>query len=157
MVSFLEITGGISHLPEASIMRLTRGSDYGLRGMLYMARQPLGQICLVSQVAAAENLPETYLAKIFQDLARNRLLISHRGAKGGFSLIDHPQDISLLDIIEAVEGRIAIAPCLDAREGCERVDLCEIHPVLDSAQAQMLSVLKNTTLADLVLGKNDRE
>lgn len=138
-------------------MRLTRGSDYGLRGMLYMARQPLGQICLVSQVASAEDLPETYLAKIFQDLARNRLLISHRGAKGGFSLIDDPQDISLLDIIEAVEGHIAIAPCLDMREGCDRVGVCEIHDVLDSAQAQMLSVLKNTTLADLVPGRSDRE
>jgi Rrf2 family protein len=130
-------------------MRLTRGSDYGLRGMLYMARQPVGQVCLVSQVADAENLPESYLAKIFQDLARNKLLMSHRGAKGGFSLISNPQDISLLQIIEAVEGPIAIAPCLDVREGCERIRLCEIYDALDSAQAQMISVLKNTTLADL--------
>lgn len=130
-------------------MRLTRGSDYGLRGMLYMARQPVGQVCLVSQVADAENLPESYLAKIFQDLARNKLLMSHRGAKGGFSLINNPQDISLLQIIEAVEGPIGIAPCLDVREGCERVSLCEIYDALDSAQAQMISVLKNTTLGDL--------
>ena len=130
-------------------MRLTRGSDYGLRGMLYMARQPVGQVCLVSQVAAAENLPESYLAKIFQDLARNKLLMSHRGAKGGFSLIDHPQEISLLQIIEAVEGPIALAPCLDVREGCELVGLCEIYDALDSAQAQMVSVLRSTSLADL--------
>jgi Rrf2 family iron-sulfur cluster assembly transcriptional regulator len=134
-------------------MRLTRGSDYGLRGMLYMARQPLGQVCLVSQVAAAENLPESYLAKIFQDLARNRLLMSHRGAKGGFSLVNDPQNISLLDIIEAVEGPVAIAPCLDVREGCDRMELCEIYEALDLAQAHMLSVLKNTSLADLVDGK----
>jgi Rrf2 family protein len=120
--------------------------------MLYMARQPLGQVCLVSQVAAAENLPESYLAKIFQDLARSRLLMSHRGAKGGFSLVSNPQEINLLQIIEAVEGPIAIAPCLDTREGCERVELCEIFGVLDSAQAQMVSILENTTLADLVTG-----
>jgi Rrf2 family iron-sulfur cluster assembly transcriptional regulator len=135
-------------------MRLTRGSDYGLRGMLYMARQPLGQVCLVSQVAAAEELPESYLAKIFQDLARSRLLISHRGAKGGFSLVDDPQEINLLQIIEAVEGPIALAPCLDIREGCDRVNLCEIYDALDSAQAQMISVLENTTLADLVAKPN---
>ena len=131
-------------------MRLTRGSDYGLRGMLYMARQPLGQVCLVSQVAAAENLPESYLAKIFQDLARNRLLISHRGAKGGFSLVNDPKQITLLQVIEAVEGPVAIAPCLDVREGCERAGLCRIYDVLDAAQAQMITVLKNTSLADLV-------
>ena len=135
-------------------MRLTRGSDYGLRGMLYMARQPLGQVCLVSQVAAAEELPESYLAKIFQDLARSRLLISHRGAKGGFSLVDDPQEINLLQIIEAVEGPIALAPCLDIREGCDRVNLCEIYDALYSAQAQMISVLESTTLADLVAKPN---
>ncbi len=138
-------------------MRLTRGSDYGLRGMLYMARQPLGQVCLVSQVAAAEKLPESYLAKIFQDLARNRLLISHRGAKGGFSLVNEPEHITLLDIIEAVEGPVAIAPCLDEREGCERSDFCEIHDALESAQSHLVSVLKGTSLADLMNGRNDRE
>ena len=131
-------------------MRLTRGSDYGLRGMLYMARQPRGRVCLVSEIAAAEDLPESYLAKIFQDLARNRLLASHRGAKGGFSLVNEPHEINLLQIIEAVEGPIAIAPCLDVREGCDRVELCEIYDALEAAQTQMLSVLKNTTLADLV-------
>jgi Rrf2 family protein len=135
-------------------MRLTRGSDYGLRGMLYMARQPLGEVCLVSQVACAEDLPESYLAKIFQDLARSRLLMSHRGAKGGFSLVHDPRDINLLQVIEAVEGPIAIAPCLDTREGCERAGLCEIHDALDVAQSQLISVLMNTTLADLVNGKN---
>ena len=135
-------------------MRLTRGSDYGLRGMVYMARQPVGQVCLVSQVAAAEDLPESYLAKIFQDLARNRLLISHRGAKGGFSLVSEPGEVNLLQIIEAVEGPIALAPCLDVREGCERIEICEIYGALDSAQAQMTSVLKNTTLADLVAKQN---
>jgi len=135
---------------EASIMRLTRGSDYGLRGMLYMARQPRGRVCLVSEVATAENLPESYLAKIFQDLARNRLLTSHRGAKGGFSLVNGPQEINLLQIIEAVEGPIAIAPCLDVREGCNYTELCKIYDALDVAQAKMISVLQNTSLADLM-------
>ncbi|UCC86638.1 MAG: Rrf2 family transcriptional regulator [Anaerolineales bacterium] len=130
-------------------MRITRGSDYGLRGMLYMARQPMGQVCLVSQVAAAESLPESYLAKIFQDLARHRLLMSHRGAKGGFSLLSNPEEINLLQIIEALQGPVAIAPCLDKREGCERSPLCEISEALDLAQEQMLAVLKSTTLADL--------
>ena len=135
-------------------MRLTRGSDYGMRGMVYMARQPVGQVCLVSQVAAAEDLPESYLAKIFQDLARNRLLISHRGAKGGFSLVSEPEEINLLQIIEAVEGPIALAPCLDVREGCERIKICEIYEALDSAQTQLTLVLKTTTLADLVAKQN---
>ncbi len=136
-------------------MRLTRGSDYGLRGMLYMTRLPRGQVCLVGEVAAAENLPESYLAKIFQDLARSRLLVSHRGAKGGFSLVNDPREINLLQIIEAVEGPIAIVPCLDAREGCDRAELCKVHETLDAAQSQMISILAKTTLADLMSNGND--
>ncbi len=131
-------------------MRLTRGSDYGLRGMLYMTHLPRGQVCLVGEVAAAENLPESYLAKIFQDLARNRLLVSHRGAKGGFSLVNDPSEINLLQIIEAVEGPIAIVPCLDAREGCNQAESCKVYETLDAAQSQMISVLAKTTLADLM-------
>ena len=109
-------------------MRLTRGSDYGLRGMLYMARQPLGQVCLVSQVAAAEELPESYLAKIFQDLARSRLLISHRGAKGGFSLVDDPQEINLLQVWDSlstvviISGVLMLALGLLAYLGNRRID-----------------------------------
>ncbi len=136
-------------------MRLTRGSDYGLRGMLYMTHLPRGQICLVSEVAAAENLPESYLAKIFQDLARSRLLVSHRGAKGGFSLVNDPHEINLLQIIEAVEGPIAIVPCLDAREGCDQAESCKVHETLDAAQSQMISVLAKTTLADLMFDSDN--
>jgi Rrf2 family protein len=80
--------------------------------------------------------------------------MSHRGAKGGFSLVSEPEEVNLLQIIEAVEGPIALAPCLDVREGCERIKICEIYEALDSAQAQMTLVLKTTTLADLVVKQN---
>jgi Rrf2 family iron-sulfur cluster assembly transcriptional regulator len=133
-------------------MRLTRGSDYGLRGMLYLAKLPLGKVALVSEVAVAENLPESYLAKIFQDLTRNGLLLSHRGAKGGFSLVRLPSEITMQDIIEAVEGPIAISPCLDEREGCVRIDDCQAYPALAAAQERLLGILGRTTLADLNRG-----
>jgi Rrf2 family protein len=82
--------------------------------------------------------------------------MSHRGAKGGFSLVNDPSEISLLDIIEAVEGPIAIAPCLDNRQGCDRVEQCEIYYTLDQAQSKMVSVLKNTSLADLATNHDGR-
>jgi Rrf2 family protein len=85
------------------------------------------------------------------------LLVSHRGAKGGFSLVVDPQEINLLQIIEAVEGPIAIVPCLDAREGCNQAESCKVLETLDAAQSQMVSVLAKTTLADLMLdGDNGR-
>jgi Rrf2 family iron-sulfur cluster assembly transcriptional regulator len=133
-------------------MRLTKGSDYGLRGMLYLAKQPQGKVALVSEVAGAEDLPESYLAKIFQDLTRSGLLLSHRGAKGGFSLVRSPSEVTMQDIIEAVEGPITISPCLDEREGCERIDICQVYPALAAAQGRLLGVLGNTTLDDLSKG-----
>jgi len=67
-------------------MRLTQGADYGARGIVYLATMPPASVVLVSQIAAAEQLPENYLTKIFQGLAKKGLVRSHRGAKGGFSL-----------------------------------------------------------------------
>lgn len=107
-------------------MRLTRGSDYAIRGMIYLARQPRGKICLVSQVAKAQS----YLAKIFQDLSHSGLIVSYRGAKGGFALARDPSKITLCQVIEAVEGPIALSPCLDERVGCELSEICEVHSVL---------------------------
>jgi len=131
-------------------MRLTRGSDYAMRGMIYLAKQPRGQICLVSDVAQAQGVPESYLAKIFQDLSRSGLVVSHRGAKGGFALARDPDRITLRQVIEAVEGPIALSPCLDERVGCELSEVCEVHLVLAEAQAQLLRVLDGAALQDVL-------
>ena len=131
-------------------MRLTRGSDYAMRGMIYLAKQPRGQICLVSDVAEAQGVPESYLAKIFQDLSRSGLVVSHRGAKGGFALARDPDRITLRQVIEAVEGPIALSPCLDERVGCELSEVCEVHLVLAEAQAQLLRVLDGAALQDVL-------
>jgi Rrf2 family iron-sulfur cluster assembly transcriptional regulator len=138
-------------------MRLTKGSDYGLRGILYLAKRPQGTVILASEVAEAQGLPESYLAKIFQDLTRGGLLLSHRGAKGGFSLVRPPSEISLRQVIEAIEGPIAISPCLDEREGCERMDTCGVFSALKEAQARLVKVLEETTLADLIKSSVDQE
>jgi len=127
-------------------MRLTRGSDYAMRGMIYLAKQPRGKICLVSDVAEAQGVPESYLAKIFQDLSRSGLVVSHRGAKGGFALARDPGKITLRQVIEAVEGPIALSPCLDERVGCELSEICEVHLVLAEAQARLLEVLDGAVL-----------
>ena len=98
-------------------MRLTRGADYGTRGIIYLARQPANAIVLVGDIASAEQLSESYLAKIFQELAKGGLVRSHRGAKGGFSLARPPEQITLRQVIEAIEGPIAINRCLAPWEG----------------------------------------
>jgi Rrf2 family protein len=136
---------------EEFVMRLTRGADYGTRGIIRLAQMPPNAVVLVSEIAAAEGLPESYLAKIFQDLAKEGIIHSHRGAKGGFSLARPAEQITLRQIIEAIEGPIALNRCL-TREGCECLDTCAVYPILAQAQEQLLSTLDAATLHDLACG-----
>ena len=130
-------------------MRLTRGADYGARGIIHLAKMPPNSIVLVGQIASAEGIPESYLAKIFQDLAKKGVVRSHRGAKGGFSLGRSANAISLREVVEAIEGPIALCRCLDPWEGCDKKDTCAVYPILAEAQKRLLAVLDGTTLQDL--------
>jgi len=130
-------------------MQLTRGADYGARAILRLATYPTDAVVLVKDIAQAEGLPESYLSKIFQQLAKDGLVRSHRGSRGGFSLARPAEEINLREIIEAIEGPIALNRCLSASEGCELQDTCPIAPVLAEAQRRMLTVLEGTTLKDL--------
>lgn len=130
-------------------MRLTRGTDYGIRGMIYLARRPPGTVALVRDVAAAQDVPESYMAKIFQDLSRIGLLISHRGAKGGFSLGRTPEQITLRELIEALEGPVALLPCLHPHHPCERSADCPLRRAMAATQTVLLDQLDHTSLQSL--------
>lgn len=131
-------------------MRFTRGTDYGTRGMIYLAGKPQESVILVSDIASAVNLPTSYMAMIFQELAKEGIVHSHRGAHGGFSLARPASLITLRQIIEAIGGPIALNRCLSASEGCENSGTCPMHPVFARAQGQLVGVLDQTTLYDLV-------
>jgi len=131
-------------------MKISRGTDYGIQGILYLARQPLDKVSLLHKVAQVQNVPESYLAKIFQDLAKAGLVRSHRGAKGGFSLARPSSQITLRQIIEALQGPISLNRCLDIREGCVNSETCPVAEVLRKAQQQMLATLDAASLDGLV-------
>jgi Rrf2 family transcriptional regulator, iron-sulfur cluster assembly transcription factor len=130
-------------------VRLTKGADYGARGMVYLAKLPPSAIALISDIASEEGLPTSYLAKIFQDLAKEGIVRSFRGAKGGFALARPAHEISLREVIEAIEGPIALCRCLAPWEGCDKVESCPLYPVMSRAQEEMLAVLDNITLQEL--------
>lgn len=135
-------------------MKISRGTDYGIQGILYLARQPSNKVSLLHGVAEAQNVPETYLAKIFQDLAKAGLVRSHRGAKGGFSLGRPSSQITLRQIIEALQGPISLNRCLDVREGCPNSETCPVFEVLRKAQQQLVATLDAATLDSLIATGN---
>ncbi|MBI2001182.1 MAG: Rrf2 family transcriptional regulator [candidate division NC10 bacterium] len=130
-------------------MKLTRGGEYGIRGVLYLAHQDNGKVSMLSAIAKAQDVPPRFLAKIFQALAKAGIVRSHRGAKGGFSLARPAAEITIKDVIEAIEGPVYLNVCLVAPGECSRDKICPMHRVWEEAQAKMMGVLGQTNFADL--------
>ena len=122
---------------------------------MYLALQEEGKVSMLSAIAKAQDVPPRFLAKIFQALAKGGVVKSHRGAKGGFSLARPAAEITVKDVIEAVEGPIYLNVCLAAPGECEREALCAVHPMWSEAQGKMMEVLGRTNFADLA--KTERE
>ena len=131
-------------------MKLTRGGEYGIRGVLYLAQQDNGKISMLSAIAKAQDVPPRFLAKIFQALAKAGVVRSHRGAKGGFSLARPAAEITIKDVIEAIEGPIYLNVCLVGPGECTRDKICPMHRVWEEAQDKMMGVLGRTNFSDLV-------
>jgi Rrf2 family protein len=131
-------------------MQITRREEYGLKGILFLAQQPPEKVSLVGEISRVQKIPEKFLAKIFQQLAKAGLLRSVRGAKGGFSLGRPADEITMRDVVEALEGPVAINRCLLRKGECGEEAACPLHDAWEEAQEGFLEVLNRTTIEDLV-------
>jgi len=131
-------------------MQITRAGEYGVMGLMHLARRQPGQRAMIGQVSRQEKIPRSFLAKIFQSLVKAGLVRSMRGAGGGFALARNPAEIPVLEIIEAVEGRIIFQRCKMARPDCQHVGGCALCGLFERAQDGIKDALTRTTLADLI-------
>jgi Rrf2 family iron-sulfur cluster assembly transcriptional regulator len=131
------------------MMELTRKGEYAIRGIVYLASQPVDKVCLLSDIAAAVDVPATFLAKIFQQFSKIGLVKSYRGTGGGFVLGRASGKITLLEVVEAVEGPIIPNRCVVNPGDCPRDVFCNVHPVWKRVQVQVRDVLERVTLRDL--------
>lgn len=127
-------------------MQLTRQADYAMRAVLYLATTPLASI---KEIAAAQRVPQEYLGKILQKLAKSGIVTTHRGVGGGISLARPPREITLKDVIEAVEGPLLINTCFIRPGECPREELCSIHDELEDVQRELSRLLSRTDFAQL--------
>ena len=139
-------------LPPFVEMQLTRGGDYAVRVMAHLASVPWGTIVPRRQIQAGEGVPSAHLAKIIQALGRARLLLTFRGAGGGVRLALRPEEITLRQVIEAVEGPVRLNRCLVRPGACPRDTFCTAHPVWHRIQAVLMRELDGVTLAALAPG-----
>jgi Rrf2 family iron-sulfur cluster assembly transcriptional regulator len=132
------------------MIELSRKGDYAIRGMLYLARQKDGTISLIKDIASAVKVPQSFLAKIFQDFNKIGLVKSTRGAGGGFSLGKPAEEISLFDIVTAIEGPIKPNRCIMANNACSFKKTCPVHPVWLTMRDNIEAQLKEVTLKELI-------
>lgn len=131
------------------MLHLTRKGDYAIRGMVYLAIMPGEQMSSLCEIATGVDVPSTILAKIFQQFGKHGLVRSYRGTGGGFLLGRSPEKITLLEIVEAVEGPITMNRCLMGKNMCDRETFCTVHPVWREVQDKMKDILSHVTLKDL--------
>ena len=134
------------------MLHVTRKGDYAIRGMVYLAMKPMDQMSLISEMASAIDVSQALLAKIFQNFSKVGLVKSYRGVGGGFLLGRPAEEISLLEIVEAVEGPIVLNRCLLRQGTCDRDAECTVHPVWREVQEKMREILSNVTLKHLAGG-----
>ncbi len=142
-------------------MQITRAVEYGAMGLICLARRAPGETVMLEEISLEEDVPSSFLGKIFQQLSRAGLIRSVRGNGGGYTLTKQAEEITLLEIFEAIEGKLALQRCLQQPSSCERHDGCALCGVFEQAQDQVKDVFARTTVADLVkrhvsAGQTDR-
>jgi Rrf2 family protein len=130
-------------------MQITRETDYAIRCVYYLAGK-LDEVIMVDEISKEMHVPKSFLAKILQKLSRASLVKSYRGVKGGFALARHPSEISLFDVIKAIQGPILINICAVDQKACRLSDTCVIHPVWIDIRSQVEMMLKKKHFADLL-------
>jgi Rrf2 family protein len=131
-------------------MQITRQADYAVRAMVYLAQLGPEKRAATSQIAQEKQIPPSFLAKIVSQLSVAQLVTTSRGARGGVSLAKSADEISLLDVVEAIDGPILLNECVGENSDCAFGDSCVMKPVWCDAQQELVSRLRQTNFGQFV-------
>ena len=131
-------------------MQITRQADYALRAMLFLARLQPNQRAATNAIAETQKIPPSFLAKIISQLSIAGLIHTSRGARGGVELARPAAEISVLEVVEAIDGPIALNECVLDPEGCVFGTDCPIHSVWCESQEELVNRLRTTNFATFV-------
>ncbi|HBX70434.1 MAG TPA: Rrf2 family transcriptional regulator [Chloroflexi bacterium] len=132
-------------------MQITRQADYAVRAVYYLTKLGPESRAATSQIADEQHIPPSFLAKIISQLSVAGLLHTSRGARGGVSLARSAEDISLLDVVEAIDGPILLNECVSDAGACTFSSDCPMQPIWCEAQKDLVGRLKTTSFAKLTV------
>lgn len=138
------------------MFKLSTKGRYAVRAMYEIAKAyPQG--VTLDEISEKQKISRVYLAQILNRLRQARLIRSSRGPGGGYVLRKPPEEITLYDILEPLEGPLCIASCVDPSEGCDEVDECVAYPIWKKLANYIECILKNVKLGDLTKNMNPEE
>jgi Rrf2 family protein len=137
---------------------LSQKARYALHALIVLAEHGSGEPMLIADIAHQANLPRKFLEQILVDLKKRGIVRSMRGRAGGYLLGRPAKEISFAEIIRAIDGPLALSPCVSATayqkcEDCEDERTCAIRKVLLAARDATAAVLEARTLASALSGR----
>lgn len=135
---------------------LTRKTKYGLKALIYIAKQDRSKPVLISEIAEHENISKKFLETILLDLKKNGVLGSKMGKGGGYYLLKDARDIKIASLIRILDGPIALLPCVSLNfyekcEDCPSEETCSLNRVMIQVRDNALSILEQKSLYDLTV------
>jgi Rrf2 family protein len=131
------------------MLRLSKKTDYGLLALQYLATEGAAGGASARTIAARFDIPVELLAKILQQLGRCGLVAAHKGSQGGYHLARPASAISLAEVVEAIDGPLAITACGRKDDDCDQFSGCTVRDPLLRVRDRIVLVLKTTTVADM--------
>ena len=131
-------------------MQITKQADYAVRAVLYLSRLGVGNRAATSKIAEDQHIPPSFLAKIISQLSIVGLLHTSRGARGGVSLARKCEEITLLEVVEAIDGPILLNECAHAGGMCAFASDCPLTSIWQDAQRDLVERLSGATFDQFV-------
>ena len=132
----------------------SKGCEYALRALLQIAPAKGNERFQARAICRKARIPESFTRKVFQSLVQGGFLKALRGPGGGYTLTEHPSRISLLRIIQAVDGEHTFNSCIMSLPQCGGEKTCPLHEVWSDAKQPLIAQLQNKTLQDLLNASN---
>ena len=135
-------------------MRLTKAGEYAIRCALFLSFQGMGVVVSKKEIARVMDIPAQFLGKIAQQLARAGIIEIVQGSKGGYRLLVPPGELTMLDVVEAVIGKIYLNDCVVRPESCSRISACAIQRIWETARDQLRDTLRQAKFKDILADRS---
>src|SRR5712691_3265205 len=134
---------------RAGMLRFTKRADYGLMAIHFIASHGEDGAVSAKRIAGEFKIPQERLAKILQRLSKKRLITSHNGPKGGYVLTRAADEVTVGEVVRALEGPVRIVSCMAVNDDCPQFERCNLRRPVQKIQASISSMLDTMTLAEL--------